>query len=44
MGYVNKLLHRNQNVDKAEKREKERVQRNRKRTGKISVMGLWLFV
>lgn len=24
MGYINKLLHRNQNVDKAEKHEKEK--------------------
>ena len=42
MGYVNKLVHRNQDADKAEKHEKERVQGNRKRTGKMSAMGLQL--
>ena len=44
MGYVNKLVHRNQDVDKAERHEKERVQGNRKRTVKMSVMGLRLCV
>jgi len=44
MGYVNKLVHRNQDADKAEKHEKERVQGNRKRTGKMSAMGLQLCV
>lgn len=44
MGYVNKVVHRNQDVDKAGKHEKERVQGNRKRTGKMPVMGLRLFV
>ena len=34
MGYINKVVHRNQDVDKAGKHEKERVQGNRKRTGK----------
>ena len=39
MGYLNKVDHRSQDVDKAGKHEEERVQGNRKRPGKMSAMG-----